>query len=57
MILGYAGVYSSFLLHAERAAQRFGVSQKDILFEVGRRKAVGGQEDLIIEVAAALAAG
>jgi 4-hydroxy-2-oxovalerate aldolase len=55
LILGYAGVYSSFLLHAERAAKRFGVSSKDILLEVGRQKAVGGQEDLIIEVAAQLA--
>jgi 4-hydroxy 2-oxovalerate aldolase len=56
LILGYAGVYSSFLLHAERAARRFGVPEADILLEVGRRKAVGGQEDLIIEVAATLAA-
>jgi len=56
LILGYAGVYSSFLLHAERAAARFGVSSKDILVEVGRQKAVGGQEDLIIEVASELAA-
>ena len=55
LILGYAGVYSSFLLHAERAAQRFGVSSKDILVEVGRQKAVGGQEDLIIEIASELA--
>jgi 4-hydroxy-2-oxovalerate aldolase len=56
LILGYAGVYSSFLLHAERAAERFDVSTKDILVEVGKRKAVGGQEDLIIEIAAELAA-
>ena len=54
LILGYAGVYSSFLLHAERASLQFGVSVKEILIEVGRRKAVGGQEDLIIEVAADL---
>jgi len=56
IILGYAGVYSSFLLHAQRAGERFGVSAKQILVEVGRRKAVGGQEDLIIDVAAELAA-
>ncbi len=56
LILGYSGVYSSFLLHAERAAERFHVSTKDILVEVGKRKAVGGQEDLIIEIAAEMAA-
>jgi 4-hydroxy-2-oxovalerate aldolase len=54
LILGYAGVYSSFLLHAERAAREFGISAKDILIEVGRRKAVGGQEDIIREIAATL---
>ncbi len=56
LLLGYAGVYSSFLLHAERASERFGVSSKQILIEIGRRGAVGGQEDLILEVAAQLAA-
>jgi len=55
LLLGYSGVYSSFLLHAERAAERFHVSTKDILVEVGKRKAVGGQEDLIIDIAAELA--
>ncbi len=55
MIMGYAGVYSSFMLHARRAAERFGVDIRDILMELGRRKAVGGQEDWIIEVAYELA--
>ncbi len=55
MIMGYAGVYSSFMLHARRAAERFGVDVRDVLLEVGRRKAVGGQEDWIIEIAHELA--
>lgn len=51
LVLGYAGVYSSFLLHAKKASQQFGVDERDILMELGRRKTVGGQEDLIYEVA------
>jgi 4-hydroxy 2-oxovalerate aldolase len=55
LLLGYAGVYGSFLLHAERAAERYGVPQAEILLELGRRKVVGGQEDMIIDVAVELA--
>jgi 4-hydroxy 2-oxovalerate aldolase len=53
---GFAGVPGSFLHHAFGAAERFGVDARDVLVEVGRRKSVGGQEDLVIEVAAGLAA-
>ncbi len=55
LIIGYAGVYSSFMLHAKRASERFGVDTRDIIIELGKRKAVGGQEDWIIEVAHNLA--
>lgn len=51
LMLGYAGVYSSFLLHTTRAAERFHLDARDILVELGRRRVVGGQEDMIIDVA------
>jgi 4-hydroxy-2-oxovalerate/4-hydroxy-2-oxohexanoate aldolase len=51
LVLGYAGVYSSFLLFAKRAAAKYGVSSADILIEMGRMNTVGGQEDMIEDVA------
>jgi 4-hydroxy 2-oxovalerate aldolase len=51
LMLGYAGVYSSFLLHTRRAAEQFGLAPRDILVELGKRRMVGGQEDMIVDVA------
>jgi 4-hydroxy-2-oxovalerate aldolase len=53
--MGFAAVPASFLLHALRAADRFGVDPREIIVELGRRKVVVGQEDLIIDLAARLA--
>ncbi len=51
LMLGFAGVYSSFLLHTERAAEKFDVDSRDILVELGKRRMIGGQEDMIVDVA------
>jgi 4-hydroxy-2-oxovalerate/4-hydroxy-2-oxohexanoate aldolase len=55
LTLGYAGVYSSFLLFAKRAEKKYGVSARDILVELGRQGMVGGQEDMIEDTAMTMA--
>ncbi len=56
LVLGYAGAYSSFLLFAKRAQAKYGVPSHEILLEMARRRTVGGQEDLIEEIAIEMAA-
>ncbi len=51
LVIGYAGVYSSFLLHTYKAAEKYNLNPRDILIELGKRKMVGGQEDMIVDVA------
>lgn len=57
LMLGYTGVYSSFLLHVYNAAEKYQLEPRDIMVELGKRKMVGGQEDMIVDVAYQLASG
>ena len=54
-MIGYAGVYSTFFHFAKRASEKYGVPTRDIIVELGRRGVIGGQEDMIIDVAAEMA--
>ncbi len=53
--MGYAGVYGSFLLFAKRAEKKYGIPARELLLELGRRKLVGGQEDMIEDAALTMA--
>ena len=55
VMIGYAGVYSTFFHFAKRAGEKYGVPTKEIILELGRRGVIGGQEDMIVDVAAELA--
>ena len=55
LTLGFAGVYSTFLLHADRAGKKYGIPSRDILVELGRKKMIGGQEDMIEDTALTMA--
>ena len=55
LTLGFAGVYSTFLLPAKRAGERFGIPARDILVELGRKEMIGGQEDMIQDTAMTMA--
>tara|TARA_R110001592_G_scaffold363372_1_gene686027 strand:- start:138116 stop:139168 length:1053 start_codon:yes stop_codon:yes gene_type:complete len=55
LTMGYAGVYSTFLLHANRIGSKYGIATRDILVELGRRKMIGGQEDMIEDTALTMA--